>query len=82
MRRCLSLFQGRTPLEGRMRPEGVVLPAPPISQALCLCHRGAQLGVDELDPEPAVEQLCKAVLPLLPLLDMRRGGDAGLVPTP
>jgi hypothetical protein len=52
---CLSCLQGRTPLEGRMGPEGVVLPAPAIGQAVSLSHRGEQLGVQELIPEPAVE---------------------------
>lgn len=42
------------PLEGRMRPECVVLPAPAIGQALGFRHRGEQLGVEEFIPEPAV----------------------------
>jgi len=46
-----------------VRPEGVVLPAPAIGQALGLIHRGEQLGVEELVPEPAVERLGKTVLP-------------------
>jgi hypothetical protein len=58
-----SCLQARTDLESRMRPKGVALPAPAISQGLGLCHRGEQLGVEELVPEPAVERLCKAVLP-------------------
>ena len=37
-----------------MRPEGVVLPAPSISQGLGLGHGGEQLGIQELIPEPAV----------------------------
>ena len=38
-----------------MVPEGVVLPAPAIGQALALSHRGKQFGVEELVCEPAVE---------------------------
>ena len=45
-----------------MGPEGVVLPAPAIGQALGLSHRGEQLGVEEFVPEPAVERLGIAVL--------------------
>jgi hypothetical protein len=36
-----------------MRPEGVVLPAPAISQGLSLSHRGKQFGVKEFIPEAA-----------------------------
>ena len=46
-----------------MGPEGVVLPAPAIGQALGPSHRGEQLGVEEFVPEPAVERLGIAVLP-------------------
>jgi hypothetical protein len=46
-----------------MRPEGVALPAPAISQGLGLSHRGEQLGIEEFIPEPAVERLGKPVLP-------------------
>jgi len=46
-----------------VRPVGVVLTAPAIGQALGLIHRGEQLGVEELVPEPAVERLGKTVLP-------------------
>ncbi len=37
-----------------MRPQGVVLPAPAISQGLGLGHGVKQLGVQEFIPEPAV----------------------------
>lgn len=47
-----------------MRPEVVVLPAPTIGQALGLSHRGEQLGIEELIPEPSGERLGKAVLPV------------------
>ena len=63
-----------------MRPEGVVLPPPAIGQALGLSHRGEQLGVQKLIPKPAVERLCKAVLPRGPWLDVGRGGTAVLAP--
>ncbi len=46
-----------------MGPEGVVLPAPAISQGLSLGHRGEEHGVEELVPEEAVERFSKAVLP-------------------
>lgn len=46
-----------------MRPQGVVLPAPAISQGLGLAHAGEQLSVQELIPEPAVVRLGKPVLP-------------------
>ncbi len=46
-----------------MRPQGVVLPAPAISQGLGLGHGGEQLGVQEFVLEPTVERLGKAVLP-------------------
>jgi hypothetical protein len=45
-----------------MRPQGVVLPAPAISQGLGLAHGGEQLSVQELIPEPSVERLGKALL--------------------
>jgi hypothetical protein len=38
-----------------MWPEGVVLPAPAVGQALSHSHRGKQFSVEELIPEPAVE---------------------------
>jgi len=53
----------RTPLEGRMWPERVVLPAPAISQELSLGSCGEQLGVEELIPETSVERFRKAVFP-------------------
>jgi len=53
----------RTPLEGRVRPQVVVLPPPAISHGLDLGHGGEQLGVQELIPEPAVERPDKAALP-------------------
>ena len=37
-----------------MRPEGVVLPAPAISQSLSLSHRGEQFGIEELVLESSV----------------------------
>ncbi len=46
-----------------MWPEGVVLLAPAIGEALGLSHRGEQLGVEEFILEPAIERLGKAVLP-------------------
>ena len=57
-----------------MGPEGVVLPAPAIGQALGFRHRGEQLGVEEFIPEPAVERLGKAVLPRCSWFDV---GSAG-----
>jgi len=78
----LSCLQGRTPLEGRIGPEGVVLPAPAVGQALSLGHRGEQLGVEEFVPEPAVEGFGKAVLPRGTRLDVGRGGAAALAPAP
>ena len=53
-RSLLSCFQGRQSLEGRVRPERVVLPAPTIGQDLRLRSCGEQLGVQELTPESAV----------------------------
>jgi hypothetical protein len=50
----LSCLQGGQPLEGRVRPEGVALGAPTISQDLGLRSCGEWLGVEELIPEPAV----------------------------
>lgn len=78
---CLSCLQGPTPLEGRVRTEGVVLPAPTIGQALGLSHRGEQLGIKELIPEPSVERFGKAVLPGGSWLDVGRNVDAALAPT-
>ncbi len=63
-----------------MGPEGVVLPAPTISQALGLSHRGEQLGIEELIPEPAVERFGKAVLPRRSWFDVGRSGAAALAP--
>ena len=48
-------LQGRTPRERRMRSVGVVLDAVLLSQQLGLLHRGEQLNIQELIPEPAVE---------------------------
>jgi hypothetical protein len=45
-------------MEGRMGPEGVVLPAPAVGQAMSLSHRDEQLGVQEFIPEPTVERFC------------------------
>lgn len=51
------------PLESRMWPERVVLPAPAISQGLNHGHRGKQFGVEELVLEPAIKRLGKTDLP-------------------
>ena len=64
-----------------MAPEGVVLPAPAIGQALGLSHRGEQLGVEEFVPEPAVERLGIAVLLWRAWLDARGCGAAVLAPS-
>ncbi len=45
-----------------MRPEGVILPAPAIDQAIELSHRGEKFDVEELIPEPAVELFSEPVL--------------------
>ncbi len=42
-----------------MGPEGVVLPAPTISQGLSFSHRGEQFGIEELVPASAVERFAK-----------------------
>ena len=65
-----------------MRPEGVVLPAPAIGQALGFRHRGEKLGVEEFIPEPAVEQLGKAVLERRSWFDVGSAGAAVLAPLP
>jgi hypothetical protein len=66
-----------------MRPECVVLPAPAISQELILWSRGAQLDVEEFNPEAPVERFRNAVLPRRTGLDVgRSGGGAGLAPVP
>ncbi len=65
-----------------MEPEGVVLPTPAIGQALSLSHRGEQLSVQELDPEPAVECLGKSVLPRGAWLDVRHGVAAAFCSAP
>ena len=64
-----------------MGPEGVVLPAPAIGQALGLSHRGEQLGVEEFVLEPANERLGIAVLPWRAWLDVRGCGAAVLAPS-
>jgi len=63
-----------------VRPEGVVLPAPAIGQALGLGHGGDQLCVQELVRESAVERLGKAVLPRRSWFDVGRVGAAVLAP--
>jgi len=63
-----------------MWPEIVVLPAPSVGQALGLSHRGKQFSVEELIPEPAVERLCKAVLPWGSWLDVGGLGTAVFAP--
>ena len=70
----LSCLQGRTPLEGGVRPERVVLPAPAIGQVLQLWSYGEQLVVEELIPEPAVERLGESVLPWGSRRDVGRAG--------
>jgi len=47
------------PLEGRMWPESVVLPAPAIDQYLCRWGCGGELGAEEFIQEAAVERLIK-----------------------
>jgi len=59
-----------------MRPQLVVLPPPALSQGLFLGYGGEQLGVQELIPEPALEQLGKDVLPRRCWFDVSRGGAA------
>jgi len=49
-------FQGRTPMEGRMRPVGVVLDSVLLSQRLGLLQRGEKLDVNEFIPEPAANR--------------------------
>ena len=65
-----------------MWPEGVVLPAPAIGQALSLSHPGEQLSVEQLIPEPADERLGKAVLSRRAWLDLGSGGAAAFAPAP
>ena len=65
-----------------MRPEGVVLPAPAVGQALGFSHRDKQFSVEELIPEPAVERLGKAVLPRGAWLDVGGRHTAALAPAP
>jgi len=65
-----------------MRPEGVVLSAPAVGQALGFRHRGKHLGVEEFIPEPAVERLGKAVLPRCSLLGAGCASAAALAPLP
>jgi hypothetical protein len=78
-RSLLSCLQGRQPLEGRVRPDCVVLPAPTIGKDLRLWSRGEKLGVEELIPEPAIGRLGKAFLPRRSWLDVSRAGRiAGL----
>lgn len=42
---CLARLQGGTALQGRIRPQVVVLQAPEVGQVLILSYRGEQLGV-------------------------------------
>lgn len=63
-----------------MGPEGVVLQAPAVGQALSLGHRGEKLGVQEFIPESTVERFGKTVLPRGSWLDVGGGGAAGLAP--
>ena len=64
-----------------MRPEGDMLPGPTIGQSLGVGHRGEQLGIEELIPEPAVERFGKAVLPLGSWVDGGCCCAAALAPT-
>jgi hypothetical protein len=82
-RSLLSCLQGRTPLEGRVRPESVGFPAPAIGQDLSLWGCCEQRGIEELIPESSIERLGEAVLPQGSRLDVGRGGGAaGLAPVP
>ena len=62
----LSCFQWHSPLEGQMRPESDVLPAPAVGEELSLESRGEQLRVQELIAESPLERLGSAVLPREP----------------
>jgi hypothetical protein len=46
-------------MEGRVRPQGVVLPAPAIRQSMSLGHCGEQLGVQKLIPERTIKKSYK-----------------------
>lgn len=48
---------------------------PAIDQDLCLGSHGAQLALEELPPQPTVERLDKALLPLGSWLDVSRTGS-------
>ena len=63
-----------------MRPEGVVLPAAVIGQALGLSHHGEELGVEELISDMAVEWLSKGVMPRGTGLDVSGCGSSALKP--
>lgn len=54
MKQLLEPPPGRTPLESRMEPEGVVLPAPAVGQAVSLIYRGEQIDVQEYITHPSV----------------------------
>ena len=55
-----------------MRPEGVVLPTPAISQGLGLGHGREQMGLKEFILDPGVERFRKPFLPRGSGLDVRR----------
>lgn len=56
----LSGLQGCTSLQGRMRPEGRLLPTLVADQFLGLVHPAEQLRIQQFILGAGVEQLCKA----------------------
>ena len=60
----LHCLKERQPLEGRLRPDRIVLPAPTIVQDLRLESCGEKLDVEEFIPVPAIDRLGKSVFQL------------------
>ena len=65
----LSCLQGRTPLLGRVWPDGIALPASSICQGLLHRSREKHLNAPELTTEPDIKELNIAILSGRSMLD-------------
>ena len=72
---------GRCPVaEGRMRPDGVVMPAPALDDDLRLAKSVEDLSVEQLVPKPGIEALDVAILPWAARSDVGGLGSDRRVP--
>ncbi len=77
-----DLRSRRSVAQGAVRPDGVVVDAPPFDEDLRLAEREEDLGVQQLVAEAGVEALDIAVLPRRSRLDVGRLGTDSCDPGP